>query len=340
MLMKQRFESDGPRPIIVISIIILMLVVLGALFAAIRVFFLDAPDYGVVRETGSVDAVFCRTGDCESTMLSLFENATDIRCAYYELDLPRTIAVLDVKNAEVLVFEENAEESMGHGFSTVDSAGLMHHKFCVLDGSIVITGSMNPTVNAQTKNDEHLVVLRSRTLAAAYAREWDILDARGHGGGKKARVDAPLVELSGTPVDVCFAPAEGCEADLIAVLDNANVSIQFMTFSFTSDAVGDALVRAYDRGVAVEGIVERRQSDQWSEYDALKLVGIPVLKDGNSGTMHHKVFIIDGTTVVTGSYNPTANANTRNDENLLVIENAVLAAQYISEYGRVKGLAS
>ncbi len=338
--MKQRFESDGPKPIVIISIIILMLIVLGALFAAIRVFLLDAPTYGVVKEQGSVDAVFCRTADCEATMLSLFANATDIRCAYYELDLPRTIAALDAKDADVLVFEENAEESMGHGFSTVDSAGLMHHKFCVLDGEIVMTGSMNPTVNAQTKNDEHLVVFRSHTLAAAYAREWDILDARGHGGGaKKARVDAPLVELSGIPVDVCFAPAEGCETVLIAALDGANASIRFMTFSFTSDAVGDALVRAYDRGVVVEGVVERRQSDQWSEYDSLKAVGIPVFKDGNSGTMHHKVFIIDGKTVVTGSFNPTANANTRNDENLLVIQDAALAQIYAREYERVSTAA-
>ena len=35
--------------------------------------------------------------------------------------------------------------------------------------------------------------------------------------------------------------------------------------------------------------------------------------------MHHKVFIIDEEIVITGSFNPSKNADTRNDENILII---------------------
>jgi phosphatidylserine/phosphatidylglycerophosphate/cardiolipin synthase-like enzyme len=51
--------------------------------------------------------------------------------------------------------------------------------------------------------------------------------------------------------------------------------------------------------------------------------------------MHHKVIIIDGQTVLTGSYNFSASAETRNDENTLVIHNSRIADQYLDEFERV-----
>jgi phosphatidylserine/phosphatidylglycerophosphate/cardiolipin synthase-like enzyme len=48
--------------------------------------------------------------------------------------------------------------------------------------------------------------------------------------------------------------------------------------------------------------------------------------------MHHKVFIIDGNTVITGSANPTKNGLTRNDENILVIRSGKIAQQYLAEF--------
>ncbi len=40
--------------------------------------------------------------------------------------------------------------------------------------------------------------------------------------------------------------------------------------------------------------------------------------------MHHKVIIIDDRTVITGSFNFSRNANRKNDENTLIIENPEL----------------
>ena len=55
--------------------------------------------------------------------------------------------------------------------------------------------------------------------------------------------------------------------------------------------------------------------------------------------MHHKVFIIDEKTVVTGSFNPTAGGDTRNDENVLVIEDVAIAKRFMDEYRYVRGEA-
>jgi phosphatidylserine/phosphatidylglycerophosphate/cardiolipin synthase-like enzyme len=55
--------------------------------------------------------------------------------------------------------------------------------------------------------------------------------------------------------------------------------------------------------------------------------------------MHHKVLIIDERIVVTGSYNFSASAEKRNDENTLVIHNPEVAALFLAEYERVYATA-
>jgi phosphatidylserine/phosphatidylglycerophosphate/cardiolipin synthase-like enzyme len=50
---------------------------------------------------------------------------------------------------------------------------LLHHKFAVIDGRYVITGSFNWTTNAEQQNRENLVILECPELAQAYSAEWD-----------------------------------------------------------------------------------------------------------------------------------------------------------------------
>ena len=53
--------------------------------------------------------------------------------------------------------------------------------------------------------------------------------------------------------------------------------------------------------------------------------------------MHNKFCIIDNTTVITGSYNWTVNANT-NDENISVLNDQTTAALYTQEFRRIKDI--
>jgi phosphatidylserine/phosphatidylglycerophosphate/cardiolipin synthase-like enzyme len=61
--------------------------------------------------------------------------------------------------------------------------------------------------------------------------------------------------------------------------------------------------------------------------------------DGNPKSMHHKVIIIDGQIVVTGSYNFSKSAKTRNDENTLILHNSEIAKLYLDEFERVWEIA-
>ncbi len=60
---------------------------------------------------------------------------------------------------------------------TGEHAG-MHHKFTVIDGKRVLTGSFNYTTMADRNNYENLVLISSETIAAAYKREFEAIKSR------------------------------------------------------------------------------------------------------------------------------------------------------------------
>ena len=60
--------------------------------------------------------------------------------------------------------------------------------------------------------------------------------------------------------------------------------------------------------------------------------GIPTFIDDRHAIAHNKIIIIDGKTVLTGSFNFTKQAEEHNAENLLVIEDAALAAKYTQNW--------
>ena len=51
--------------------------------------------------------------------------------------------------------------------------------------------------------------------------------------------------------------------------------------------------------------------------------------------MHNKIMIVDGVVVLTGSFNWSANAENRNDENLIVIKSVEVASLYEEEFRKV-----
>jgi phosphatidylserine/phosphatidylglycerophosphate/cardiolipin synthase-like enzyme len=88
-------------------------------------------------------------------------------------------------------------------------------------------------------------------------------------------------------------------------------------------------------GVDVRGIFETRSSEtEYSELPNLYCAGLPVRQDGNPGSFHHKVFIIDDQILISGSLNFSNNADESNDENVIIIQNAEITAKYTQEFER------
>jgi len=220
--------------------------------------------------------------------------------------------------------------------------GLMHDKFVVIDNSEVWMGSMNFTDNGGYTDNNNLMRIRSVKMAENYTKEFEemFVDDK-FGDNIVAETPNPQVTIDGTPIDVYFSPDDGVEANLLDLVGNAKESIYFMAFSFTSDAIGDAIRTRAREDVVVAGVMETEQvnSNVGTEFDPFRQAGLDVLRDANEGQMHHKVMIIDESIVILGSYNFTKSAETRNDENLLVIYNEEIAIQFMAEFVRVHSQA-
>ena len=76
------------------------------------------------------------------------------------------------------------------------------------------------------------------------------------------------------------------------------------------------------------GVVQDRRDNPGGRYSgAVYLVhaGVPVWIDDGPAIAHNKVVILDGRTVITGSFNFSKAADTRNAENVVVIESETVA---------------
>ena len=144
---------------------------------------------------------------------------------------------------------------------------------------------------------------------------------------------------------VCFTPGGKCTDLVVREIADARHSILVQAYSFTSLPILSALKAAHARGVDVEVIVDKssaRQSKSGSRYSAatyLTNAGIPVWVDTKVAIAHNKVMVIDGETVITGSFNFAGAAQNHNAENLMVLVDPALATQYKANWERRRAVS-
>ncbi len=216
--------------------------------------------------------------------------------------------------------------------------GLMHNKFVVIDNSEVWMGSMNLTDSGAYQDNNEIIRIRSVKMAENYTKEFEemFVDDK-FGPDLVSQTPNPRVTIDGTPIDVYFSPDDNVQANFLDLVNNARDSIHFMAFSFTADPIGQAVRTRAQDDLIVSGVMDSEQinSNIGTEFDPFKQAGLDVLRDGNDGQMHHKTMIIDESIVIFGSYNFSTSAETKNDENLLVIYNKDIATKFMEQFQRV-----
>jgi len=218
----------------------------------------------------------------------------------------------------------------------------MHHKFTVIDQLDVWSGSMNYTINGAYRNDNNLNHIRSSKLAQSYTREFEEMFIDDLFGAL-SEADTPYtrVNINGAEVEVYFSPDDHVLQRLLSLVAAAEESIEFLAFVFTSDPLAEALIARGANGVRVRGVIERGQANNsGSDFGQLILAGLDLRLDANQNNMHHKVMLIDGEIVITGSYNFSRNAEEKNDENVLIFHSVEIAQQYLLEFERIYRAAS
>jgi phosphatidylserine/phosphatidylglycerophosphate/cardiolipin synthase-like enzyme len=228
---------------------------------------------------------------------------------------------------------------------------LMHHKYAVRDGrtaaGAIWTGSANWTDDSWSLQENNLVRIDSPELCAYYETDFGELWQRGDIGTTGAH-DTGTVRVGQTPVHVAFAPGEGraIDHDVAHRISACRRRLKICSMLITSGAILGALSDVLEKGQLAEygGIYDRTQMEgvfaQWHGAPAEWKIGVfervaaplsvkrstPYTPDSRHDFMHNKVVVVDDT-VMTGSYN-LSNSARDNAENILIIEDAELAARY------------
>jgi len=296
-------------------------------------------------------------GGIDAQLVEFLNTATKtIDIAIYDFDLEnvaealaqaagRGVRVRMVTDTDTLT---NSNAQVQRAFAIVKRANIpivddqrpaiMHNKFVVVDSQAIWTGSWNFTDGDTYRLNNNAIRISVPELAQNYTLEFEKLFVqRQFGPAKPASFNDPVLKVGDVRIENYFAPEDKVAERLSARLKLAKQSIHFMAFSFTSDVIGKAVQDAAKAGVQVSGVFETTGSEtQFSEYGKFKRLKMDVLQDGNPYVMHHKVFIIDGATVIFGSFNFSNNADQDNDENLLIVDDPQLAQAFEAEFQRVR----
>lgn len=151
---------------------------------------------------------------------------------------------------------------------------------------------------------------------------------------QSASPPAPATSLPQSSVCVYFSPNGGCTDAVVKAIGDARGTVLVQAYSFTSARIAKALLDAKKRGVDVRVLLDKSQAGNlsYSSVTFFRNSGIPAKVDRAHAIAHNKVMIIDGSVVITGSFNFTRAAEERNAENLLVIRDKKLAARYTNNW--------
>jgi phosphatidylserine/phosphatidylglycerophosphate/cardiolipin synthase-like enzyme len=217
---------------------------------------------------------------------------------------------------------------------------IFHQKFCLVDLRLdsagrarktdrasLLTGSVNFTDTDCHTNLNHLLVFEDHDVQMEFATEFAEIWGGEFGRGRLGK--APKTHgVRGVPVKVLFAPDHAPEAEVVKQLlkcpRGGRIDGAMFTFAGSS-AIDDAMIVLAGAERTVRVVLDRGQSTEsktWSAARWLQEGGVEVLvprRRSGFRKLHHKLCVVDGSTVVAGSFNYTEPATLFNDEALLVI---------------------
>lgn len=246
----------------------------------------------------------------------------------------------------------------------------LHEKFAIVDATTsrrrLVNGSANWSLGAMTKYSENTTVFgRHVHLVHAFQQEFNRLMAiaRPLSPGADAHMQAVFMAPPSPYVrryeEAVFSTTNDNGTTVVAdkiieVMRTAQTSVQIDVAHFNSRAIAGALIDLHRTRpqVRIEVLVDLGEySDGKSRVKELERAGIEVRYkvyslvwlQPRAQLMHHKTMIVDGTRVVSGSYNWSDTAENSNHENIVVIEgrvskNRACVAAYVAEHEKLWNL--
>lgn len=242
--------------------------------------------------------------------------------------------------------------------------GIMHNKFVVFDAAVsdanrpfVWTGSTNWTVAQIDGPDKNsAIVIQDQALALGYKIEFEEMWGSNtmtpnvtlskFGPFKTDNTPHSYV-IGGKVVNSYFSPSDGANSKIIAAINSANSDVSVATMLITRSDISSALINKFNSGVNNVNIVLDSQNPASNQLSTLQsgLGTNHVVSYTGSGIMHHKFMVVDNFNstsdpqVLVGSHNWSTSAETKNDENMLIVHDANIANQYYQAFAYLFQLA-
>ena len=237
------------------------------------------------------------------------------------------------------------------------SYGIMHNKFVIFDANssdaskpFVWTGSTNWTVAQIDGPDKNSVIaIQDQSLALGYTLEFNEmwgsattlpdLVASKFGPYKLDNTPHSYV-IGGKVVNSYFSPSDGANSKIITAINSANSDINIATMVITRDDITTAILNKYNAGLSNINVVMDSQNPSGNDFTTIQsgILSNHAVVYNLSGIMHHKFMVIDNSNsasdpqVVIGSHNWSSSAETKNDENILIIHDANVTNQYYQAF--------
>lgn len=203
-----------------------------------------------------------------------------------------------------------------------EKSAIMHNKFYIFDNKIVITGSANLShTDMSGYNSNAIIVIKSAEVANIYTEEFNqMYEGKFHSNKI----------LTENTSGIYFSPQnKTIQNTILPLIRNSKNYIYIPAFLISHKEMVSELIQAKNRGVDVRIITDAlNASAKYSKVRELRAAGMPVKIENYAGKMHSKTMIIDDRYLVLGSMNFSKSGESKNDENLIVIENKEAAIFY------------
>jgi len=238
---------------------------------------------------------------------------------------------------------------------TTSTYGLMHNKVVIIDAmsddpmdAVVSTGSTVWGVNQFNNDYNNTIFIQDSALAHAYLDHFNMMwgdtgsypnPALSKFGPNKTDLGRHIFHIGGKTVELYFSPCDHTDAHIQTAINSANTDLYFGMFTFTMAADASAIVSRHTAGVYTPGIVDENSTLTSPAYPILT-AGLGSLLKTHTGFViyHNKMMTVDPSNtcsdplVLTGSHNWTNAAETKNDENTLIIHNDTIANIYYQSF--------
>ena len=254
-----------------------------------------------------------------------------VEASFMRLDAPRVLDALIAAHRRGVVVRVMSDDDMrAHRFAApfqrLAAAGVsvrtdggapwsvnLHHKFCVIDGEWLWNGDWNATVLESRTAHMSAFLLRSRSLAGSFRRQFERL-WRGEDAGLGSPASTPgspaALAVGGT-ARAHFGVAQDLGVVVAAEILRARRTVDVAHAVFAHRRVLMAVLDVARRGVRVR-VVANATPGPARVADACARFGIPVLRSTAT-----KTIVVDGARVITGSWNCTDGVD---HENVVVLE--------------------